>query len=319
MDTTALKPIIEAMIYVAEEPITEGALAEALADAGIEKAQVRECLEAIEREWNGDDARGIGLIQVAGGYQFRTKAAYAEWIRRLSVPKPMRLSGPALETLSIVAYRQPIVRSEIERIRGVDSGAVLKTLLERRLLRIVGRRDEPGQPLLYGTTKEFLEIFNLNALSSLPTLKDIEELMRERRTVTESTTPLTVVKSDEDEDELTEVTDAEEEEETEIIRRKRLPEDEEEGDQKDQEALSDLEQSLKNLRRLERHIFPKPVVAEGDAAGGGGDGQPTPSAVPSPEAASSASGGAPGAATAADASNDADGADAPGPDDRPFE
>jgi segregation and condensation protein B len=173
MDVLELVPIIEAMIFVAEEPITEAGLLEALEDTRVTKEQLREALDAIEREWNESAKHGIQLSQVAGGYQFRTKERCAEWLRRLNIPKPMRLSGPALETLAIVAYKQPIVRSEIERIRGVDSGAVLKTLLERRLLRIVGRRDEPGQPLLYGTTREFLEVFDLKTLKELPTLKDI--------------------------------------------------------------------------------------------------------------------------------------------------
>lgn len=322
MDPTTLKPIIEAMIFVADEPITEGTILAALADGGVEKGDVRTVLGMIETEWNADVARGIGLSQVAGGYQFRTKPMHADWLRRLNVPKPMRLSGPALETLAIVAYRQPIVRSEIERIRGVDSGAVLKTLLERRLLRIVGRRDEPGQPLLYGTTKEFLEIFNLNALNELPTLKDIEELMRERRTVTESQQPMLPLEAQDDDEELTETVGvAEDEEQTEIIRKKHLPDEdepEEDHEAKDMEALSDLEQSLKDLRKLERAIFPKPLGAEGEDATGGGDG-----AGGAPETGAATATGdqpaaeaAPGAESAA---TDAGGADAPPSDDRPFE
>ena len=321
MDTTALKPIIEAMIFVSDEPITEGSIVAALADAGVEKGDVRSCLDQIEREWNGDAARGIGLSQVAGGYQFRTKADHAEWLRRLNVPKPMRLSGPALETLAIVAYRQPIVRSELEKIRGVDSGGVLKTLLERRLLRIVGRRDEPGQPLLYGTTKEFLEIFNLNALTELPTLKDIEELMRERRTLTESNAAAAALAKDagdETEEDLTEVCDfADEEEETEIIPKEIITDDDEEDpDEKDMEALSDLEQSLKDLRRLERNIFPKPVGEEAVDGAGTGEGMADGEAKQAPQGAVIAEASAETPAKAAD--SDAGGADAPGPDDCPF-
>lgn len=318
MNTTELKAIIEAMIYVAEEPITEGALADALADAGVGRDELRSCLEAIEREWNGDAARGIGLVQVAGGFQFRTKAAHADWIRRLNVPRPMRLSGPALETLAIVAYRQPIVRSEIERIRGVDSGAVLKTLLERRLLRIVGRRDEPGQPLLYGTTREFLEIFNLNALTELPTLKDIEDIMRERRTITEAQAPPAMAGSHgEGPAEVVGV----EEEKTEVIRGERPLGDEGEGggeDGKDQEALSDLDQRLKDLRRLERHIFPRPSGADETPGGGKAHGGETPQAG-APGGAAPASVAPAGSDGDDGAPADADGADAPGPDDRPFE
>ena len=297
METGELKPIIEAMIFVAEEPLTETAILNALQDAGIEKSQVRECLSIIGNEWNEDSNRGLGLSEVAGGYQFRTKSQFAEWLRRLNIPKPMRLSGPALETLAIVAYRQPIVRSEVERIRGVDSGAVLKTLLDRHLLRIVGRQDEPGQPLLYGTTKEFLEIFNLKALGELPTLKDIEDLMRERRTITETKTPATTVTQTEDGEELTEVIEGEEES-TEVIKKPSV--EEEEKDEKDFEALAGLEQSLKDLRRLERSIFPKEVRDEMEAALGEGE-----DALPkTPEDRTSADGG---------------GTDAPSPDDSSVE
>jgi len=255
MDNSELRPVIESMIFVSEEPLTDSAIALALADAGVEKAQVKECLAEIETDWNDNPLRGIALTKVAGGFQFRTKEGQAEWLRRLAIPKPMRLSGPALETLAIVAYRQPIMRSEVEKIRGVDSGGVLKTLLERRLLRIVGRSQEPGQPLLYGTTKEFLEIFNLNTLKELPTLRDLEDLMRERRS---QTTGETVVKAQDDEEDLTEIMTDEEEDETEIIKRKPLDEDEEE-ESKDMEALTQLEGQLKSLRRLEKEIFPKPA------------------------------------------------------------
>lgn len=275
MDTAQLKPIIEAMIFVAEAPISETELLLALAESGADRALIRECLSVMESEWNSNASRGIGLRQVAGGWQFHTKTEYAEWLKKLSVPKPMKLSGPALETLAIVAYRQPIVRSEVEKVRGVDSGAVLKTLLDRRLLRIVGRRDEPGQPLLYGTTKEFLEVFSLKALNELPTLKDIEDLMRERRAVTERGTTDARTQIPGSDEELTEIMgDGEKkEEDTQIIRKppKSDTVDEAEKGEKDMEALDDLEKSLKNLRRLEKVMFPKehePLGEEGQPAGG---------------------------------------------------
>jgi segregation and condensation protein B len=265
MEITTLKPIVEAMIFVCEEPITEGAILAALAEDGVSAEELRACLAAIEEEWNGGGDRGIGVVKVAGGYQFRTKPEMAERLRRLAIPKPMRLSAPALETLAIVAYRQPIMRSEIEKVRGVDSGGVLKTLLERRLLRIVGRSSEPGQPLLYGTTKEFLEIFNLNTLKELPTLKDIDDLLRERREQQAGAAAGEGKRAEGDEEDVTEILDDEGEEETEVIRRRPLDEDEEEEEQ-DMEALSELEGQLKSLRRLERHIFPKPIVPEGQEA-----------------------------------------------------
>jgi len=258
------------MIFVSEEPLTENGILLALSEDGVEKTLVRECMKAIESEWSESSDRGIQICCVAGGYQFRTKVSCAEWLKRLNVPKPMRLSGPALETLAIVAYKQPIVRSEIEKIRGVDSGGVLKTLLERRLLRIVGRRDEPGQPLLYGTTKEFLEIFNLKTLGELPTLRDIEDLLREHRTKTDSK-PLSMESDDEEPTEVIENVedeDEEKEEEAELINRYPLDEDQD-VEKKDMDALSDLEQNLKSLRRLERNIFPKPLPQAGELAPGG--------------------------------------------------
>ena len=113
---------------------------------------------------------------MAEGFQFRTRPEYAEWIKKLKKTKPLALTQPALETLAIVAYKQPVVRGEIEKIRGVDSGGVLRTLLERKLIKILGKKDVPGKPLVYGTSKQFLEMFGLKDLSSLPTLKDMEGL-----------------------------------------------------------------------------------------------------------------------------------------------
>jgi segregation and condensation protein B len=115
-------------------------------------------------------------VRVAGGYQLRTLAEHGPWIRRLLGGKPPRLSRAMLETLAIIAYRQPCTKPEIEAIRGVDVDAVLSTLLERRMIRIGGRKEAPGRPILYGTTKEFLEVFSLPDLDALPPLKDVSEL-----------------------------------------------------------------------------------------------------------------------------------------------
>ncbi len=271
MELVELKPIVESMIFVAEEPITVNSLWTAFEGTEVTKELLRETLLVIEKDWNENDERGIGLTQVAGGYQFRTKESNSDWLKKMNIPKPMRLSGPALETIAIVAYRQPMVRSEIETIRGVDSGGVLKTLLERKLLRILGRKDEAGQPLLYGTTKEFLEVFNLKTLKELPTLKDIEELARERR----SALGLDVKVNDGDEEESTEVIKKddldEEEEATEVINRETI--DTGEHNEKDQEALSTLESSLKSLRKLEKRVFPKEKVAADGQTAGGADGK----------------------------------------------
>jgi segregation and condensation protein B len=120
------------------------------------------------------------LKQVAGGYQFRTQGRYNEWIKRLIRPNAPRLSKAALETLAIIAYNQPIIRSDIEHIRGVDSGGVIRMLMERKLIRVLGRKEIPGRPLIYATTKHFLEVFELKDLKDLPTPKEIEELTQSR-------------------------------------------------------------------------------------------------------------------------------------------
>jgi segregation and condensation protein B len=117
---------------------------------------------------------------VGGGFQLRTLPELAPWLQKLRPQPPLRMSRPALETLAIVAYKQPVTRAELEHVRGVDVGAVMASLLERRLVRIAGHREVPGRPMLYATTRRFLEVFGLASLSDLPTLREIDELLRER-------------------------------------------------------------------------------------------------------------------------------------------
>ncbi len=168
--------IVEALLFAADEPLTPAQLKKALGRG--DSSEVRTVLEAIRAEL--DDRRaGFALVEVAGGYQFRTRPEYASWIRLLRSEKPARLSKPALETLAVVSYKQPITRAEIEAIRRVDTGAVLKTLLDRRLVKVVGTKDVPGRPVLYGTSREFLEVFRLKSLRELPTLKEIRDVAAE--------------------------------------------------------------------------------------------------------------------------------------------
>jgi len=178
------RTILEALLFVCDKPLSEDALRQA---TGLEVDQLREHLGKLQGHYR-DGVRGIVLHEVAGGWQFRTDAGAAEYVRRFLKVKPQRLTRAALETLAIIAYRQPVTRPEIEDIRAVDSGAVLKALLERHLVKIIGKRDEPGRPLLYGTTKEFLEFFNLRDLGSLPTLREFQELTDESRAVVEKET-----------------------------------------------------------------------------------------------------------------------------------
>ncbi|HEX7128398.1 MAG TPA: SMC-Scp complex subunit ScpB, partial [Thermodesulfobacteriota bacterium] len=142
--------------------------------------EVASALAQLELDYQSPE-RALTLVQVAGGYQLRTRPEMAPWLRRFLAVKPLRFTQAARETLAIVAYRQPVTRGDIEDIRGVDSGGVLKALLDRKLVRIVGRKDIPGRPLLYGTTPEFLEHFGLKDLSQLPTLKEFTDLAAEGR------------------------------------------------------------------------------------------------------------------------------------------
>jgi segregation and condensation protein B len=168
-----LKCIVESLLFATETPLTVDQLLSILKIK--KRAEVIEALAELCREFN-PETHGFYLEKVADGYQFRTSPQYAEWIRRLRRDRPHSLSRAALETLAIIAYRQPIARSEIEAIRGVDVGGVLRSLLEKGIIRIMGRRDVPGRPLVYGTSNKFLEVFCLKDLASLPTLPEVESL-----------------------------------------------------------------------------------------------------------------------------------------------
>ncbi len=171
MDNLDIKPILESLIFVSESPVRLETLVDILPE--LDKEAILEGIGRIRIEYE-EDSKGMELVEVSGGYQFRTKPKWAEWVQRLKKSKTVKLSRSALETLAIVAYRQPIIRPAIEEIRGVDSGWVLRTLLEKGLIKIVGRKEIPGRPIVYGTTKNFLEIFSLNTLSDLPMPKEIQ-------------------------------------------------------------------------------------------------------------------------------------------------
>lgn len=173
MEREDIKSIIESLLFVADGPLTIQRLGEVL--EGVEKEDVRSTLEEIQAELEGN-RRGIRLVEVAGGYQLRTAKVNADWVKKFLGGRPARMGRATLETLAIIAYRQPITRAEIEAIRGVDVDGVINTLLERSLIRAVARKDVPGRPFLYGTTPEFLQLFNLKDLTHLPTLKEMEEI-----------------------------------------------------------------------------------------------------------------------------------------------
>ncbi len=169
-----LKGILEALLFVSGEPLALDRMIGVL--EGASRAEVHEALRALQADYAAD-GRGLQIVEVAGGYQMATRADCAVWIKRLEKAKAgAKVSRSAMETLAIIAYRQPLVRAEIEQIRGVDTAGVLRTLLDRRLIRIVGRKDIPGRPLMYGTSKQFLQSFGLKDLADLPALRDIKDL-----------------------------------------------------------------------------------------------------------------------------------------------
>lgn len=173
MEREDIKSIIESLLFVADGPLTIQRLGEVL--EGVEKENLRSTLDELQEELE-NSRRGVRLVEVAGGYQLRTAKVNADWVKKFLGGRPARMGRATLETLAIIAYRQPITRAEIEAIRGVDVDGVINTLLDRSLIRAVARKDVPGRPFLYGTTTEFLQLFNLKDLTHLPTLKEMEEI-----------------------------------------------------------------------------------------------------------------------------------------------
>jgi segregation and condensation protein B len=173
MEREEIKSIIESLLFVADGPLTIQRLGEVL--EGVEKEDLRSTLDELQAELE-NSRRGVRLVEVAGGYQLRTAKVNADWVKKFLGGRPARMGRATLETLAIIAYRQPITRAEIESIRGVDVDGVINTLLDRSLIRAVARKDVPGRPFLYGTTPEFLQLFNLKDLTHLPTLKEMEEI-----------------------------------------------------------------------------------------------------------------------------------------------
>lgn len=174
LNKESLKSTVEGMIFAHSDPLSLDVIVRVVHEASPQ--DIKSVLDELEHEYR-KRSRGFILEKVAGGYQFRTLLAIQPWISEMKQSRPpSRLSRAALETLSIIAYNQPIARSQIEQIRGVESAGTLKHLMERELIAVVGRKDVPGRPLLYGTSKRFLEVFGLNDLASLPPLPDIEPI-----------------------------------------------------------------------------------------------------------------------------------------------
>jgi segregation and condensation protein B len=268
MEQNELQAVVEALIYVSEDPITVNGISLALADDGVEKKEIKDAIGLLMIEYNEGTTHGVGLIEVGSGYQFRTKPEQKEWIQKLNVPKPTRLSQPAMETLAIVAYKQPVTRAEIEEVRGVDSGGVLKTLLERNLVKIVGKREEVGSPLIYSTSADFMSVFNLKTLKDLPTLRELTELEEQQYYTADETPNITAQEISSMIEDLT--VDVKTDEAS--IEKEKL----------DRKAISSLDDEIKSIKGLEKEIFPKPketidvVTQHLTAASAQADDQPAP-------------------------------------------
>lgn len=184
--TQELKYILESLLFVASDPLSVERIKKVVEIT--ETRVVREALRDLAAEY---DARGgaFFLKEVAGGFQIRTRPEYGPWIKRLIQPAPARLSRAAMETLAIIAYKQPVIRSDVEHIRGVDCGGILRMLMEKKLIRVLGRKAIPGRPLIYGTTRQFLEVFELKDLTELPTPEEVEALEKPREVPEQMTFP----------------------------------------------------------------------------------------------------------------------------------
>ncbi len=232
-----LKNLMEAVVFAAGRTVAVGevlSLVEAT-ETGLQvtRKEIEQAFGELVQEWQ-ERGRGFTLEEVAGGYEFRSRPEYAPMLAVLNQSRPQRLSTPAIESLAVIAYRQPVTRGELESLRGVDCAGVLKSLSERNLIRAIGRKEEPGRPLLYGTTHDFLELFGLKDLGELPPLKEFEEKIREHQEVA----PLTIA----------DLTTA--------------PEEFEALDGEDQKALDDLETSLAELKAVEKKMVPEEIKEE---------------------------------------------------------
>ncbi len=175
MKNEELKPVVEGLIFAADEPMSiKDLFAVFNENAAIEQVQIKEVLEQLKEEYEG---RGLELKEVGSGFRFQVREAHAQWIAKLWQERPAKYSRASLETLALIAYRQPITRAEIEDVRGVSvSSNIIKALVEREWVRVVGHRDVPGKPALYATTKKFLDYFNLKTLEDLPPLSELKDI-----------------------------------------------------------------------------------------------------------------------------------------------
>ena len=175
MDLQEYKSIIEALIFSSPSPLKLKKIKNVIGDESLKKKDIEEIIEKLNKEYKQNE-RGFLIFNIAGGYEYRSNPKYGKYLKELfNIKKEFRLSKSVLETLAIVAYNQPVTRIEVEMVRNVDSTYVLNKLIDIEMIKVVGQKDSPGRPLLYGTTSKFLEYFGLDSLSDLPELDEIEE------------------------------------------------------------------------------------------------------------------------------------------------
>jgi segregation and condensation protein B len=172
LEREELKSIVENILLASDQPVTPDDLQSTLMN-GTEKAELKSVLTELQEEYQ---SRNLKIEEVAGGYQLCTRPEFSDWVRKfLKLDKTTKLSQPSLDTLSIIAYKQPLTKQEVEEIRGVDCGGVIRTLLDKKIVGPAGRKKVPGRPIMYRTTRKFLEYFGLKDLVDLPTLEDLQE------------------------------------------------------------------------------------------------------------------------------------------------
>ena len=185
MESEEIKAIIENVLLAVDQPVSETQFKNLLGSA-VDKVTLKPVIEELIEDYN---SRNLQIVQVAEGYQLCTRHDYSEWVRKfLKFDKTTKLSQPSLDTLAIIAYKQPLTKAEVEEIRGVDSSGVVKTLLEKKVISPGGRKKVPGRPIMYRTTRKFLEYFGLRDLSDLPTLEDFKESALEDQVQSDQTT-----------------------------------------------------------------------------------------------------------------------------------
>lgn len=215
--TEQLESILESLLFVSDRPLSLAAIKQVFQNTSVNVRQIKRALDALAVEF-ASSHRGVTLEEVGGGYRLHTKVDNMAYLKRMVKARPFRLSGPGMEVMSIVAYKQPVVKAEIDEIRGVESGHLLRALMEKGLVNFAGKSELPGKPMLYETTRKFLEVFGLKSLRELPTLSEIDELLPEGMdnderqdptldTLTDSLSSATTTTYSEGENELLKISD----------------------------------------------------------------------------------------------------------------